>query len=111
MFKIKYINNINNSSISNSIRIKYSHTNLYSFKLEMVNQTYNNYIILNGIIKTEKGIIKTEKRNNDKYLGVTLNQKYLSNKYFNIYEYGKLCYKESILNSNKINLDIIMEKE
>jgi hypothetical protein len=115
MFKIKqikqnikqiHINNINNS-ISNSIRIKYRHTNLYTLKLQMVNQTYNNYIFLNGIIKigiTKIGIIKTEKRNNDKYLGLILNQKYLSNKYFNIYDYGKLCYKESKLIKTKYSI-------
>jgi hypothetical protein len=90
MFKVKYINNINNSSISNSIKIKYSHTNKF---------------IENNILNISESNICL-----DKYLkNSNIKERYLSNKYLHMYEYGKLCYKESIIKSNKINLQKIRE--
>jgi hypothetical protein len=105
MFKIKSI--FNNHNIA---------SNINNIKPKMSNQIYNNDIfssnasnsyssnsIINKILRSDSKMVRIFTINKDKHWSIISYEKYLSNKYLYMYDYGKLCYNKSILKNNQKN--------
>jgi hypothetical protein len=106
MFKIKSIFNNNNIA-----------SNINNIKPKMSNQIYNNDIflsnarnsyssnpIINRILRSYFKMVRISTINKDKHWSIISYEKYLSNKYLYMYDYGKLCYNNNIY-LDKIKLE------
>src|SRR3954464_5293674 len=100
MFKIK--------SIFNN---KYNNNNIDNLKLSTTSSSYSSNPIANRILRSNFKMIRISHIIKDKYWSVISYEKYLSNKYLYMYDYGKLCYNKSILKNNQKNLKTIEKKE
>jgi hypothetical protein len=100
MFKIK--------SIFNN---KYNNNNIDNLKLSTTSSSYSSNPIANRILRSDFKMIRISHIIKDKYWSVISYEKYLSNKYLYMYDYGKLCYNKSILKNNQKNLKTIEKKE
>jgi hypothetical protein len=107
MFKIKSIFNskYNNNNIDN---LKFNAIS-NSYSSNTITNSYSSNTIVNRILRSDLKMVRISPITKDKYWSVISYEEYLSNKYLYMYDYGKLCYKESILKDNIINLGKIIK--
>lgn len=115
---IKYTNTISTKNILNSIRVKYSHTNLYNYKFGIIdNNNINDILIANRIYQNKIlstygfGVFNKINKNilNDIQKMIWLNQNQYNKLYLLTKSISKMCSHSAIYKKDGQNIDFVIK--